>query len=592
VTDRLVPLGLLGISYAGLAVAAAIGSVWAFVLAGLLAVVLELGLVRRWGRVERTLAKLSFDVVVRTTLADVFVIVLAVQADDVTGHVRATVLGGVVAIVLTTGAYLWLRRLDLDQPAVAWRNLSVARPRWWRSRYQGARLLGLAVVGPVLALLGDRVGLTGATGTALVIAAVAVGVAVPLAVVVALAAHLADHRAGGADDDLRDALLAAWTVFAPEVVVHFGGPDSSTHVVNVWTPSLAAISRRCAVIVRERVHLDRVEAHGLPVVYLPGNTDVERFATASIGVALYPTNIVKNNHLLRIPGILDVFVGHGDSDKAGSASPISRIYDEVWVAGAAGRERYRRARVGVRDDQIREIGRPQLADIARTSAAGASSAPARAADDLFTVLYAPTWEGFYAAWSYSSLATMGSAMITALLRIPGVRVVYKPHPATGSQDRAYARADARLREQIRSAGPPHEVLTGVAGLYNAFNAADLLISDVSSVVTDFLFSRKPYVVTNPHGLDDDEFRAEYPSAAAAALLSPATLDRLVGIVTDARGADSLRAQRETTATYLLGPDRADPLAGFAEAVDAALAAQAVRTAAVDAARAVRTPGRT
>jgi len=181
---------------------------------------------------------------------------------------------------------------------------------------------------------------------------------------------------------------------------------------------------------------------------------------------------------------------------------------------------------------------------------------------------------------------MGAAMISALLAIPGVRVVYKPHPATGSQDPAYARADARLREQVRAAGGPHEVLTGVAGLYSAFNSADLLISDVSSVVTDFLYSRKPYVVTNPHELDDEAFRAEYPSAAAAALVSPATIDRLAGIVDDARGADLLRAQRDVVATYLLGAERADPLAGFAEAVAAALATQAART------QAARTRART
>jgi len=106
---------------------------------------------------------------------------------------------------------------------------------------------------------------------------------------------------------------------------------------------------------------------------------------------------------------------------------------------------------------------------------------------------------------------------------------------------------------------------------------DLLISDVSSVVTDFLYSRKPYVVTNPHELDDEAFRAEYPSAAAAALVSPATIDRLAGIVDDARGADLLRTQRDVVATYLLGAERADPLAGFTEAVDAALATQAART---------------
>jgi len=567
--DRVFPLLMLGISYAALAVSAGTGSIWGFVLAALVTATTEVGLVRRWARVERTLAKLSFDVVVRSLVVDILVIVLAVRAIGVSGHVRAAVIGGTVVIALTISGYLLLRRLDSDQPAVAWRNLSVAQPRWWRSRYQGARLLAPAAAGPALALLGDHVGLSGVVGTGLVVAAVLIAVAAPIWAVVRLAIHLEDEGSTGADDDLRAALLAAWTVFAPEVVVHFGGPDSSTHVVNVWTPSLAAIPHPCAVIVRERVHLDRVEAHGLPVVYLPGNTDVEMFAIASIGVALYPTNIVKNNHLLRIPGIVDVFVGHGDSDKAGSASPITRIYDEVWVAGAAGRDRYRRARVGVRDEQIREIGRPQLADISRVSS--------ESSGELFTVLYAPTWEGFYAAWSYSSVASMGAAMIAALLAIPGVRVVYKPHPATGSQDAAYLRADERLRAQVRAAGGPHEVLTGVEGLYTAFNSADLLISDVSSVVTDFLSSRKPYVVTNPHELDDDAFRAEYPSAAAAALVGPATIDRLAGIVDDARGADVLRAQRDAVATYLLGTERSDPLAGFAEAVDAALATQAART---------------
>jgi len=574
VIDRVIPLLLLGVSYVGLAITAGAGSIWGFVLAGLLTVISEVGLARRWARVERTLAKLSFDVVVRSVVVDVFVIVLAGQAGEVHGRVRAVVIGGIVLAALATAGYLLLRRFDTDEPAVAWRNLTVARPRWWRSRYRGVRLLGLAAAGPVLALLGDHVGLTGWAGRGLVIAAVIISVAVPVGVVAALTVHLGTPGSTGVDDDLRAALLDAWTEFAPEVVAHFGGPDSSTHVVDVWTPSLAAIPHRSAVIVRERSHLDRVEAHGLPVVFLPRNTDVEMFATASVGVALYPTNIVKNNHLLRIPGIVDVFVGHGDSDKAGSASPISRIYDEVWVAGAAGRDRYRKARVGVRDDQIRVIGRPQLADISRVSTSSASAGSS--AGGLFTVLYAPTWEGFYAAWSYSSVASIGAGMMSALLAIPGVRVVYKPHPATGSQNPAYARADAALRAQVRAAGGPHEVLTGVAGLYSAFNTADLLVSDVSSVVTDFLYSRKPYVVTNPHELGDADFRAQYPSAAAAALVSPATIDRLARIVDDARGPDLLRPQRELVATYLLGAERADPLSGFAEAVDAALTTQAAQ----------------
>ena len=80
----------------------------------------------------------------------------------------------------------------------------------------------------------------------------------------------------------------------------------------------------------------------------------------SARVALYPANTIKNMHLLREPGIKHVFIGHGDSDKVSSINPFTRVYDEVWVAGRAGRDRWARARVGVRDDAIVEVGRPQL----------------------------------------------------------------------------------------------------------------------------------------------------------------------------------------------------------------------------------------
>ena len=59
--------------------------------------------------------------------------------------------------------------------------------------------------------------------------------------------------------------------------------------------------------------------------------------------------------------------------------------NQVWVAGQAGRDRYLRAGVGVRDDDIVEVGRPQLADL--------SQAGEGTAGPLRTVLYAPTWEG-------------------------------------------------------------------------------------------------------------------------------------------------------------------------------------------------------
>ena len=67
----------------------------------------------------------------------------------------------------------------------------------------------------------------------------------------------------------------------------------------------------------------------------------------------------------------------------------------------------------------------------------------------------------------------------------------------------------------------HRVVTGpLPALYDCFDHADLLISDISSVVADFIASGKPYAVANPDGRDEDEFRTEYPTAAAAYLIDP------------------------------------------------------------------------
>jgi hypothetical protein len=245
---------------------------------------------------------------------------------------------------------------------------------------------------------------------------------------------------------------------------------------------------------------------------------------------------------------------------------MSRIYDEVWVAGPAGRQRYRTADVGVRDEQVREVGRPQLAHIAKRPR---ERPPA--GERPFTVLYAPTWEGFYSSWSYSSLRSMGERIVSGLLELDGVRVLVKPHPASGSTDKSYGRAARRVVAAVRAAGDPHRVVDGLTGLYEAFNDADLLVTDVSSVVTDFLWSGKPYVMTNPSGMAESDYRTEFPSSAGAAIWHP-DLATLRADVEDARTTDLRRADRAAVARYLLGDEQDDAMAGFADAVRQVLAA--------------------
>jgi hypothetical protein len=403
------------------------------------------------------------------------------------------------------------------------------------------------------------------------------------------------------------------------------------------------------IIMRERALVPLLGRTGLPVVCVDGSADLMNFTLPSVRVALYPANTGKNIHMLRSRSVAHVFVGHGDSDKAASSNPYAKVYDEVWVAGTAGRDRYLRAGVGVRDEDIVEVGRPQLASLAQVSEGRA--------DPLRTVLYAPTWEGWDAADpTQTSLILMGPRIVRALLDHAPLRVLYKPHPLTGTRDPRAARAHEKIAALIADAnqargsahgssgpvgatssagaaaaaelarieaqllklagsgqaargwsgpiwpdyavlsrdgqpdpqaeeewrrleaawhsvywssegGPRHRVITGPRpAVYECFNQSDLLISDISSVVSDFIATGKPYMVANPSGLADDDFRVKFPSAAAAYLIGPDCAELAdISALAAGDGNDPLAEDRRKLKRYLLGPDSPDAQTRFNDA---------------------------
>jgi hypothetical protein len=478
----------------------------------------------------------------------------------------------------------------------------------------------------------------------------ALAVSAILCVIMAVFARRNRHLNGAAR--VLSAVRQQVAAYRPEVVLFLSGSRDAIYQVNVWLSTLAQLQRPTMIILRQRYLVPLLGRTSLPVVCVDETVDLMNFDLPSVRVALFPANSAQNIVQLRIPRVGRVFIGHGDSDKAASVNPFSRAYDQVWVAGKAGRDRYLRAQVGVRGEDIVEVGRPQLTGI-RTAEEGA-------ADRMFTVLYAPTWEGW--TDSETSFKVMGLRIVQALVdHAPQVRVLYKPHPLTGTHDKSAAavheaivalidrandnlrrtgswpaeaageadrpgaaaelsRIGARMAELAqggdaspgswfswmrpgkdeatlsRDSRPPgaddsewarlndawhatywrsqgwwqHRVITGpMPILYECFNRADMLISDISSVVSDFIASGKPYVVTNPDGLNEDKFRERFPTAAAAYLL-----DRDCAALSDilaqaaAPGDDGLAEARRELRRYLLGPDNLDAQTRFAEAVDA------------------------
>ncbi|ELS53172.1 hypothetical protein [Streptomyces viridochromogenes] len=431
--------------------------------------------------------------------------------------------------------------------------------------------------------------------------------------------------------------------YRPETVLYFSGSKDSAYQVNMWLETMENLDSKPLIILRERVILNNLAPTTVPVICVPGGVHLMNMDLSNVRVALYAANVGKNIHLLRVPTMKHVFIGHGDSDKLASVNPYSKVYDEVWTAGRAGRDRYAIADVGVRDEDIVEVGRPQLAPIQSRQDVPEGRIP--------TVLYAPTWEGWDGNPGNTSIVLAGENIVNRLITAdPPVRVLYKPHPFTGTVskeagaahkritalveqaaaeraadprfqadtaaqaaakaelariearlaelsgkvkggkgngvgDEAVATRDglvdlarhqeiARLRAEWNDAywrsfgGHEHRVITGAEPrLYDCFNVSDAMVSDISSVVSDFIASGKPYAVTDSAELGVEEFKRQNTAVRAATILSnsAAELGELLDAVRDP-SADPLAEDRKDLKRYLLGPDEPTSIEQFNTAV--------------------------
>ncbi len=426
--------------------------------------------------------------------------------------------------------------------------------------------------------------------------------------------------------------------YKPETVLYFSGSKDSAYQVNMWLDTMEKLESKPLIILRERAILNNLAPTTVPVICVPGGVHLMNMDLSTVRVALYAANVGKNIHMLRVPTIKHVFIGHGDSDKLASVNPYSKVYDEVWTAGRAGRDRYAIADVGVRDDDIVEVGRPQLAPIQTWQGVPEGRIP--------TVLYAPTWEGWDGNPGNTSVVLAYENIVKQLVQAdPPVRVLYKPHPFTGNvskeagaahrritalvqkaaaeraintrfvadtaaQAQAKAelsRIEARLAQLSGSGGDrgdeavatrdglidvarheeaarlraewndaywrsfpswEHRVITGAEPrLYDCFNVSDAMVSDISSVVSDFIASGKPYAVTDSAGVGVEEFKRNNTAVRAAVILSNSAseLGELLGAVR-APDADPLAEDRKELKRYLLGPDEPTSLEQFNTAV--------------------------
>lgn len=272
--------------------------------------------------------------------------------------------------------------------------------------------------------------------------------------------------------------------FAPQWCV-FWGDGVRANQFAIWLPYLRRSRHRFAIMSSANAAADTVRetVAGLPnCAMVEPYLDARAWLRESPGFRGFLYIVTNRENFSVINGfrrVMHVWLGHGESGKAANAFRTASIYDSVFMADYGAVRRFPRAIRSWVGQGACAIGAPLVE--------GAVKDPWTRPRPIRTILYAPTWEGKSDGVDYSSLPELSSILAAAIPRFTerGIKVIVRPHPGTGGRS------------------PGHKDL--LTPLYEAgavrrgekaadFAEADLMISDVSGVLAEFLFTEKPTIM--------------------------------------------------------------------------------------------------
>ena len=267
----------------------------------------------------------------------------------------------------------------------------------------------------------------------------------------------------------------------------FWGLNVSSNQLDIWIPYVKRSRHRFAIVTPGTIRpadRERIAALQNAIIVEPFEHGLEWLrACRSFRGFLYVGTRPANFQVVNRNGRqAHVFIGHGDSGKGTSSFRTGSLYDSVFVADYSAVRRFPRS--------IRPwVWRGAIA-IGTAVVEGVRKDAWIHPRQVKTILYAPTWEG-NARNDYTSLDEVAPVLRSLLpaLAARGIEVIMRPHPVTGAR-RPELKA---ILEALRTAG----VVSGVSKA-EAFERADVLISDVSGVTAEFLLTEKPSVI--PIGL--------------------------------------------------------------------------------------------
>lgn len=328
----------------------------------------------------------------------------------------------------------------------------------------------------------------------------------------------------------------------------------SPYQATMWARHLDDSGIGWYVICRERQHVDAMRKAGIRCVWAPKPHHLVPAMGPEVRAVLYVNNAARNLEMLRrFPDLVHVQMLHGDSDKPPSYSPVTANFDRVFVAGQLGQDRYALNGVTIPAEAFVHVGRPQVKDRLVGLRPGWREKP--------VIAYMPTWIGGRSEVMFSSL-DRGADILRAIRRAsPTATILFKPHPLS-YKDPSWSAIEQDLRRAMAETGT--EAIDRAEDASLVYDRTDLLVTDISSTMSDFLFSDRPLAVILPRRPLANQDRA-FPTLSACYRVSGdlGDIDARLG---DALGDDSLAEARTAMRRYAFGSDDRPGDARFIEAI--------------------------
>ena len=296
-----------------------------------------------------------------------------------------------------------------------------------------------------------------------------------------------------------------------EVALYFGDKIENIYQVEQWIPIFEHFckTKNFSIITREQgAYQWIVKNTNFTCIYCRTLADLQKlYDENDFKCILYVNHSFKNFQSMINGQAFHIHINHGESDKTSTITRQSQAYDYIFVYGDESINKYSNNLISCDINKYIKIGRPQIEHV--------SFLPPILTDRKI-VMYAPTWEGTHETMDFTSLRTMGLAIVNQLLNDDNFFLIYKPHPKVGVRDSFINQIDKEIVTLLSE--NEHAMIVKDGDIVSYYKNIDIGIFDNSVVLIDFLPFNKPIIIT-------DVFKKD------SALITPPLLKKS-GIVLD------------------------------------------------------------